>query len=380
MPSSHATTIPREIAAIAASMVDAIAQARSEGLASWQDDRFDELALKVYAAQRMRVQPYAQWCDTALDGAEVRGWKQVPALPIAAFKRLRVAAHEPADDVATWHSSTTTGHAPSRHVLPSTALYEASLGAAAGAALAPDAGQVPLHAVQLMPAARDLPDSSLAHMFDEVRTTLCASGDVCARRADQVDVDAAWRSLRQAAQAEVPVLVLATSFALVHLFEAGDERLELAAGSRVMDTGGYKGRSREYTRADLVETIGKRLGIAPGWCDNEYGMSELSSQAYLGTIAASAGHALAGTDETNLVRWQPPWFRTRVVDPVTLDEVADGERGLLVHHDLANVYSCAAIRTDDVGVRRGTSYEFVGRAPGAELRGCSLRLEDVFGE
>jgi hypothetical protein len=67
----------------------------------------------------------------------------------------------------------------------------------------------------------------------------------------------------------------------------------------------------------------------------------------------------------------------RVVDPITLDEVADGEQGLLVFHDLANVWSCAAVRSEDLGIRRGAGFELVGRAPGATLKGCSLQLEDL---
>ena len=57
--------------------------------------------------------------------------------------------------------------------------------------------------------------------------------------------------------------------------------------------------------------------------------------------------------------------------------VDDGEPGLLVFHDIANVHTCAAVRSEDIGIHRGDSFELVGRAPGATLKGCSLRLEDV---
>ena len=174
-----------------------------------------------------------------------------------------------------------------------------------------------------------------------------------------------------------PVLLLATSFALVMLFEAAEangwDTIELPRGSRVVDTGGYKGRTRELTREALVAQIGAWLGVAPEWCENEYGMSELSSQCWLGNVAAATGHPL--TD--GAPRWMPPWLRVRVVDAVTLSEVADGEQGLLVFHDLANVWSCAAIRSEDLAIRRGDGFELVGRAPGAALKGCSLQLEDV---
>jgi hypothetical protein len=120
------------------------------------------------------------------------------------------------------------------------------------------------------------------------------------------------------------------------------------------------------------------LGVPEPWCENEYGMSELSSQAWLGTIADSCGHPIL-VDAQAGTRWLPSTLRVQVVDPILLDEVADGERGLLVFHDIANVHSCAAVRSEDDGIRRGDSFELIGRAPGATIKGCSLRLEDVDG-
>jgi hypothetical protein len=65
----------------------------------------------------------------------------------------------------------------------------------------------------------------------------------------------------------------------------------------------------------------------------------------------------------------------RVIDPVSLTEVPDGETGLIAVVDLANVWSCAFLRTEDLGRRHGSHVELLGRAPGATLKGCSLQLE-----
>jgi hypothetical protein len=66
-----------------------------------------------------------------------------------------------------------------------------------------------------------------------------------------------------------------------------------------------------------------------------------------------------------------------VVSPVTLEPLARGERGLLRHFDLANVGSVSALQTEDVGVEVGVGFEILGRASGAEARGCALLLEQV---
>jgi hypothetical protein len=105
-------------------------------------------------------------------------------------------------------------------------------------------------------------------------------------------------------------------------------------------------------------------------------MSELSSQAYgvmsdewqVTSQAASAHHSSPVTHHFHF----PPWARVQIISPETGREVAEGGTGLVRVFDLANVFSVAAIQTEDLGVRRGTGFELLGRAEAAEPRGCSL--------
>ncbi len=349
------------------------------------DDRFDPAAIELYERQRATVPAYDAWCRHELAQREepaVRSWRDVPALPIAAFKQLDVFdASAPA--AATWYSSGTTSDDRSVHRLASLDAYEAAIDEGVRAALLPDVAtgaRDPLACVQLQPDAAQAPNSSLTHMFDRIRTSeLCVDGGVFVDGDYTVDADGAWSRLESLAATEQPVLVLATSFALAMLLDAARSRerapIELPEGSRVVDTGGYKGRTRELIRPELLARVESWLGVDGLWCENEYGMSELSSQAWLGTVAEASGHQLELAHPH--ARWTPSTLRVRVVDPLTLDEVDDGEQGLLVFHDIANVHSCAAVRSEDIGIRRGDSFELVGRAPGATLKGCSLRLEDV---
>ena len=71
----------------------------------------------------------------------------------------------------------------------------------------------------------------------------------------------------------------------------------------------------------------------------------------------------------------PPWARVQIISPETGREVADGETGLIRIFDLANVFSVAAIQTEDLGIRRGDGFELIGRAQLAEPRGCSLMTD-----
>jgi hypothetical protein len=103
--------------------------------------------------------------------------------------------------------------------------------------------------------------------------------------------------------------------------------------------------------------LAKFLGVQPNNVLAEYGMSELSSQAY--DNAAGVFHF-------------PPWARACIISPETGAESAEGETGLLRVFDLANIASVMAVQTEDLAVRRGDGFELLGRAASAEPRGCSL--------
>ena len=179
----------------------------------------------------------------------------------------------------------------------------------------------------------------------------------------ELDFPTALAALHTAERRAAPVVLLGTAFMFVHLLDELERRalrLSLPSGTRVMETGGYKGRTRELPKAELHALITARLGVPARDILCEYGMSELSSQAY----------SLA-TDQS--VFQFPPWCRALVISPETGREVADGETGLLRLFDLANVRSVLALQTEDLATRRGDGFELLGRAAQAEARGCSLQ-------
>src|SRR5262249_2664482 len=144
-----------------------------------------------------------------------------------------------------------------------------------------------------------------------------------------------------------------TAFNYVHLLDAlaaesADWRL--APGSWALETGGYKGRSREIPKSELHAGLELRLGLSRARIVCEYGMSELSSQAY--DDARPGDQELDSPSVRNF--HFPSWARVRVVSPETGREVADGEPGLIRVWDLANVWSVLCVQTEDLGVRRGS--------------------------
>lgn len=344
------------------------------------DDEFNTMALDLFGLQFEHNAAYQRWCIAeAKRPGQARHWTEIPAMPTAAFKEMDVTSLAASERTSVFHSSGTTGQKASRHFhsAESIALYEASLLTWFRKCVLPDgSGSVSLQA--LTPPPDDAPNSSLVQMFETLRRDVGASDSAFH---GFVDSFGAW-SLKEASVEERigcvdrPVLLLGTAFSYVNWLDhlAAEGRiLRLPAGSRVLETGGYKGRSRVMPKEDLHRLMGERLGVGRDQILCEYGMSELSSQAYdVGPgRGARSGAAVAGTPASRRFQF-PPWVRVRLLAPETGREVRDGETGLVRVLDLANLWSVAAVQTEDLAIRRGCGFELVGRATTAEVRGCSL--------
>jgi acyl-CoA synthetase (AMP-forming)/AMP-acid ligase II len=186
------------------------------------------------------------------------------------------------------------------------------------------------------------------------------------------------RAVVDASKRGAPVLLMGASFAFVHVFDAlRDERLVLPPDSRIMHTGGFKGRSREVAPDELRARMATTFGVAESAVVGEYGMTELSSQLYEGTLRAARGAATPSARHGVFVA--PPWLRVAAADPDTLEPLPEGEIGILRFEDLANVDSALIVQTADRGRCGVSTVELLGRSPGAVPRGCSLTVEELMG-
>ncbi len=334
---------------------------------------FNSLALAVFAYQFHHNLPYQRFCLTRQQTPEtVTQWQEVPAVPTVAFKELDLACGPPQKVFLT--SGTTRGQEKrGRHLMPDLRLYRAAALSHFATCLLPDHRR--LRMLALIPAPATLPTSSLAQMAEWLMAEWGGEGSAYFIDAAGVHLTAFAEAVRQAQAQGRPVCILALTSALVAFFdwcEAHGYHFTLPGGSRIMDTGGNKGKGRVVSRPGLLQACWKYLKVAGYYCVNEYGMTEMASQFY-DNVLYSRFH---GRNEPRY-KIGPPWVRTLVVDPETLTVVPPGQRGLLRHFDLANCGSVMAIQTDDVGYAVGTGFELVGRAPGAEARGCALALDEL---
>jgi hypothetical protein len=320
-----------------------------EDLARWQASRIPEYG---------RLRRHGAW---------------PPALPTDVFRFRRIAAHPKEEDLRVFRSSGTTSSERSVHVYCDLSLYDFASRAAARQMLFPDVDKLRL--VILAPHEDEAPDSSLEYMLTRFSESF---GRECtwAWRRGTLDLELLSDVLRGAEGSGEPIALLGTSFAFVHVEDGlGDQRFDLPLGSRVMQTGGYKGRSREVDPEVLLAAISARYGITAPRIINEFGATELSSQMYETTLRED----IEGSPGPRRL-WVPPWVRATPVDPDTLQPVEGKTVGILRIDDTANLDSVCCIQTADLGQRLDDGIVVLGRAPGAAARGCSLAADRALGE
>ena len=365
---------------------------------------FEALALELFALQFEKNSAYRTICRARdISPENIEHWSQIPAVPAAVFKELELTSIPPGERAVIFQSSGTTGQRPSRHFhhAESLAIYEASLSAWFFENVLPelriandDLRAHPTPMMFLTPSPAEAPRSSLVYMFETIRRRVGGSvedsffGRVAPNGTWTLDSEAVLTALSHRASHPAPraLCLFGTAFSFVHLLDFLVEQnvsVHLPPGSCVMETGGYKNQSRSMPKSELHALITHWLGVPPENIICEYGMSELSSQAYsLGAPASrrqgsallpekDAGETLALPGGAAHFSF-PPWARVQIVSPENGCEVAEGGIGLIRVFDLANVFSVMAIQTEDLGIRRGDGFELIGRAKLAEPRGCSL--------
>ncbi|MCP4809080.1 MAG: hypothetical protein GY913_13315 [Proteobacteria bacterium] len=292
----------------------------------------EAFALELFRYQRDRSPAYSRLVGDVEPGSLA----EIPAIPVSLCKD---AIFSTVEDGPVFRTSGTTSGRRGQHRMADTAAYDEAARRWFEACVA----NAPTRCVSLCPTNVD---SSLGHMvrllYPEAQTFFDES----------LDVDGAWDAL-----AGGPVFLATTAFALAWLFES-DRRVELAPGSVLMVTGGFKGRTRSLTEAEL--DVRARLGEVRRI--DEYGMTELSSQLW-----GAPGQGFA----------PPPWLVPYTVDPLS-GEPTDGI-GLLRFVDCANWSSMVAIETEDLGEVRDGRVFLRGRLEASAARGCSLTAEEAHG-
>jgi hypothetical protein len=329
------------------------------------------LALRIFGYQLRHNAPYARyaasfgWSPARLPPS----WHEIVPVPTDAFKEAALATFDVGNAALSFVTSGTTQAVRGRHYMETAALYNAALVAGFDRFILADGAR--LRYFNLVPNPVERSDSSLGYMMARVSELRGDGRTGWYLRGDELLADAFLADIEDAVRNRQPACIASTAFALVHLLDVMRERdveYALPSGSRIMETGGFKGRSRIVGREQLYHELCRRFGCTQDAIVAEYGMTELTSQYY--DVLRQA------QDDTSEIPYKtsPPWLRPRVIGPDG-KTLPNGTVGALVHVDLANRSSCVAIQTEDLGVQFDEGLVFVGREQGASLRGCSLDAE-----
>jgi hypothetical protein len=309
---------------------------------------FNDQALKIFHLQCKHSDVYKRYLGhLGTDINTIEDPEQIPFLPIELFKSHTILWKGLAPEL-TFHSSGTTGHFPGKHFLADAGLYRKSFMKAFKLFIGDPSKYI---IMALLPSYLERGNSSLVYMVNElVKETGDELSGFYLNEHDEF-----LRKL-QGAYKKKKVILFGVSFALLDLVQ--DRTLDLP-DLMVMETGGMKGRKKEMIREELHAILCKGFGVNRIY--SEYGMTELLSQAY------SEGRG----------RFRPPpWMKVmarELNDPFTfLDAGSSGPLNII---DLANLYSCSFIATQDLGrVYDDGSFEVLGRVDHSDARGCSLLL------
>jgi len=311
------------------------------------DKSFEALALDIFREQAICNDVFKQYINLLkIDVNAVDRIEKIPFLPISFFKTHQVYTSKDLPE-KEFTSSGTTGQETSRHKVASLDLYKKSFLKGFKRVYGDPSNY---NILGLLPSYAERKGSSLVYMVDKLISLSKKphSGFFL------YNYDELASTLNLLSKNNQPAILIGVTFALL---DFADKHKLNAPNLIVMETGGMKGRRKELVRSEVHRIIQNAFGV-----DNvhsEYGMTELLSQAY------STGKGIFEC---------PPWMRVLVRDPYDpFSLIGQNGSGALNIIDLANIYSCSFIQTDDLGrLVAPNKFEVLGRMDGSQLRGCNL--------
>lgn len=311
------------------------------------DQEFEALALQVFQYQYEHVAPYRDFCNFLHKNPDnVTSLKSIPFLPIEFFKSHSILTDEKKYQIM-FTSSGTTGIITSNHFVANLTLYEHSFIKGFQHFYGNPKDWTIL---ALLPSYLEREGSSLIYMVQSLIEKSNANSGFYLH-----NYNALIHKLEELESKKQNTLLIGVSYALLDLIEKQQFQLK---STTIMETGGMKGRRNELIKAALHEKLKKGFGVSQ--IHSEYGMTELLSQAY----SLSDG-----------VFKMPPWMKIFTRDTEDALTIISGKTGGINVIDLANIYSCSFIATQDLGkTLPDDSFEILGRFDSSDIRGCNLMV------
>ncbi len=311
------------------------------------NDEFESVALEIFKLQFEHVSVYRNYCEL-IGRTNPKTLEEIPFLPIQLFKTHKVI-HDDYSAETSFLSSGTTGMVRSEHHVADLSIYSKSFSLCFEQFFGKIKGKVIL---ALLPNYLQQGSSSLVYMVSE----LIQKSDHPLSGFYLDDTDKLISVISEAKAQQQEVILFGVSYALLDLAEKNVE----FSGVRIIETGGMKGRRKEMVKEELHQVLSEKFNVPV--ISSEYGMTELLSQAY--------------SFEKGIFQ-TPSWMKILIrdsEDPFTWLE--NGKTGGISVIDLANLYSCSFIHTQDLGKISADGFEIIGRFDSSDIRGCNLLVNN----
>ncbi|MDD5570840.1 MAG: acyltransferase [Bacteroidales bacterium] len=311
------------------------------------DKCFTELAFEVFGFQYHNCMVYKKFVDNLkVNISDIKNVNQIPFLPVEFFKELKIIS---GDDLfqEVFSSSGTTNVNRSKHYIKNISLYEKSFTECFKMFFVNARDYCIL---ALLPSYLERQDSSLVYMVKKIiELSKNKNSGFYLKNTDELA-----SKLNSLISENKKIILFGVSFALL---DFADEHKIKLKNTIVIETGGMKGRKKEIVREELHKKLCESFGIDK--IHSEYGMTELLSQAY------SKGDGIFES---------PSWMKVLIRDINDPMNIGIKERaGGINIIDLANLYSCSFISTQDSGISHNDgTFEVTGRIDNSDMRGCNL--------
>ncbi len=316
-----------------------------DNLWNLSSDEFFTLSKTLFEWQASHNLVYKEWVKLSSGGIKNPDEiTQIPFLPISFFKTHEVVIGD--KPALFFESSGTTMDVVSKHWVVDSSIYEESFKQCFDLFYGSPADYC---VIGLLPSYLERQHSSLVYMVEQLikKSGHAQSGFYLN------DFELLNSNLKSLEAKNQKTILIGVSFALIDFADAYPQQLK---NTIVMETGGMKGRKEEMIKSELHAYLKERLGVEQ--IHSEYGMTELLSQAY----AKKDG-----------IFTCPPWMKVMVGDQEDPGVLKTTGRGILHVIDLANIYSCAFIATQDLcELNEDGSFQVLGRIDNSDRRGCSL--------
>ena len=311
------------------------------------ESSFHSLCLKAFDYQSKENPIYSKYASHILKGNKPQNIYEIPFLPIELFKTNSIICkNEKAEK--TFISSGTSGE-KSKHLIADLSLYERSF----LETFKKFYGEINDYClIALLPSYQANKQSSLIYMIDRL-LEINQHEKSGYYLQDYPKLSSTIEDLENKRQ---KTILFGVTYALIDFAKKFSKKLNYTT---IIETGGMKGTRKELLKEEVHNILKNSFKLKN--IHSEYGMTELLSQCY---------------SNGNNIFQSPPWMKILirdVNDPLSIIE--NNKRGGINIIDLANIYSCPFIATQDLGIAfENNCFSIIGRFSNSDIRGCNLLL------